>query len=399
MANEKRLGLVEFLADIRGVIVAPRRRFSVIHERDAAWGSLVLLILPAYFGFTFAGAIFFRRDPFPGYSFLLPAVLATGLALLKVLSVHVVARLFEGRGRYGAAHGSFRDLVVVFGYTGVPALGAVLFASAAFLLVPEQMGYFVHSLRVVAISVLVATGIALFVWNVILMVLALRVVYTLGDIKILVSIFIGPILIGALAGVAAHTIFAEAKTDFACLQPILSERMARFVTADLSGDSRHDAKIKMHIDLLAYRSHAPERFDLVTFEPATADPGQTGADSKAPHSWIFGKREGELLVGRIVGVPGDTVGLAGGKLRIDGQWWAEPYITPEFRAVVSVPETHLAPSDYMILPEDRRLVDARRGNLVVPRGRIYGRAMVRKWPFGWWWFRPSVFREPYPTVE
>ncbi len=398
MANEKRLGFGEFLADIYGVIVAPRGRFRLIHERDAAWGSLVLLIVPAYFGMAFASAIFFKRDPFPGYSFLLPAVLATGLTLLKILSVHVLARLFESRGQRGATGGSFRDLIVVFGYTGVPALGAIVCASAAFLFAPGQLGYFVHSLRVVAISLLVATGIALFVWNLILMVLALRVVYAIGDIKILASVFIGPLLVGALPGLAAHTIFTEGKIEIACLRPVLSDRIIRFATADLAGDSGHDAKVKVHIDLLGYRWRAPERFDLVIFEPAGPAAAKPAGE---PGAWqvIFGRRPDQLLFGRIVGVPGDTVGVVDGKLRINGQVWAEPYVTPEFQSAVSVADTRLAPSDYLILPEDRRMVDARRGDLVVPRARVYGRAMIRRWPLGWWWFRPSVFREPYPVSE
>ena len=35
-----------------------------------------------------------------------------------------------------------------------------------------------------------------------------------------------------------------------------------------------------------------------------------------------------------------------------------------------------------------------RDTLTVPRDRILGRAIVRKWPVGWFWFRSTAFAKP-----
>ena len=81
------LSIREFLEDIRLTIVSPARRFHVIQERGALWGSLLLLIAPAYVGFHWWGAIYFDKDPFPGYSLLAPLVPAVALSLLKPCAV------------------------------------------------------------------------------------------------------------------------------------------------------------------------------------------------------------------------------------------------------------------------------------------------------------------------
>lgn len=385
MGRESRLGLMEFLSDIRGVVTAPGRRFPIIHERGAAWGSLVIMLLPAYFGFSFAGALGFRRDPFPGYSFLMPALLAAFLTFLKLFSIHLVARALEPKNE--ATPGTFRGLTVVYGYAGIPAFVAPILAVAVFLAIPGQMGTMLHSFRAVTISILIAVGIALFVWNVILMVLGLRLVYRIRDLKILVSIFAGPLVIGVLTGFASNNLFQEFKTRVACMRPVLSDRMLRFATADLSGESMEQATVSAHMDRLSYRLGSPERFDIVAYA------GSLNSDEAA-------KKGAEVqLVGRIVGIPGDSVALVGGRLRVNGQLWAEPYIPPGYQSAASVPETRLAPSDYLVFPEDRRLVDSHHGEFVVARGRIRGRVMINKWPLGWWWFHPSAFLQPYAVPE
>ena len=73
------------------------------------------------------------------------------------------------------------------------------------------------------------------------------------------------------------------------------------------------------------------------------------------------------LVGRIVGLPGDAVEIVGGELRINGQAWDEPYIAAEYRSSASLPATTLGPSEYLVLPENRRLIAQMKDELVVPR--------------------------------
>ena len=56
-------------------------------------------------------------------------------------------------------------------------------------------------------------------------------------------------------------------------------------------------------------------------------------------------------------------------------------------------------AEYLVLPEDRRLVPRQATDRIVPQPRIEGRVLVRRWPFGWCWFRPSAFLNPFPIPE
>src|SRR5512135_2288628 len=122
MENTGRLSAREFLGDIRLTVTSPASRFPVIQERGALWGSLLLLVGPAYFAFAWWGGILFDYDPFPGYSFIIPVFPAAAVTLLKGFGVHVVARLFEGSGRYTRGKGRLRNLLFVFGYAGIPEI-------------------------------------------------------------------------------------------------------------------------------------------------------------------------------------------------------------------------------------------------------------------------------------
>jgi len=103
------------------------------------------------------------------------------------------------------------------------------------------------------------------------------------------------------------------------------------------------------------------------------------------------------LAARIIGLPGDEIELEHGKLRINGQYWNEPYIAREFQSGAAIPSTKLGPSDYLVLPEDRRLIDAYRGELIASRARITGRLIVNRWPLGWLLYRPTAFLKAEPV--
>lgn len=387
MNEGKRLGTAEFLTDIWMVITSPSERFSVIHERGALWGSLLLLIAPAYFGFTFAGGVYFERDPFPGYSFILPAVVAAVFQFLKVYIIHFLARLFEGREHRSTARDEFRGLLVVFGYTSVPATLSLILATLFFSIGSPQIGSFFRNFRVVSLSIMFAIGIALFLWNLILLILAMRSVYALRDVKLVAALLIGLILAGS-AGLSTWLVVKQAEVDYVYLEPILSQKIIGIFKADPMMSSSKDNLISIQIDILTYHFKSPIRFELVAFSSAKEE-HREGQERMA------GERN--LIAGRIVGLPGDAVELAAGKLRINGQLWAEPYIIPEFQSSLSMPLIHLGPSAYLILPDDRRLVDTRPVDIVVHRDHIVGRLIVNRWPIGWGIYRPNVFLHAHPA--
>ena len=112
MINGRKLSFLEFLSDIRLVLTSPARRFDLIKERGAAWGSLVLLVVPLYFGFSYMGGVYFDRDPFPGYSFIPPLVIAAVAVFLKLFFIHVVARMFRPQESPEQGRGTLSGLFV-----------------------------------------------------------------------------------------------------------------------------------------------------------------------------------------------------------------------------------------------------------------------------------------------
>lgn len=400
MGQREKLSLGEFLKDIRLIAVSPARRFALIQERGASWGSMALLLIPTYLAFNFAGGIYFPRDPFRAYSFLPPVIFAVIAVYLKLLLIHVCALLFRPKSPADARPGTFADLRVVFGYTGIPSILALLLATVVFLLIPHQLGRLMLDFKAVGMSVMIALAIALFVWNLILVVLALRTVYRMRDIRIVGAFILGSALT-AIPAFGVSWIVATPKVNLAYVRPILSDRILRFFASDPTSDIAQDAKISVHVDRLAFRLREPERFELVAFSsrrPASEEKAAAGsAESPSGIKSAPGKKESEPVVGRVVGLPGDTVELVNGRLRINGVFWDERYLTPEQHADFSLAAVTLGPSEFLVLPENRNLIRSLEGELKVNRDQILGREVLAKWPLGWFSFRPGIFLAPEPV--
>ncbi len=400
MEDERELSFGEFLDDIRSIIVSPGRRFPVIHERGALWGSLFLLIAPGYFAFSYLGGIYFDREPFPGYSLLIPAVAAGLSAYVKIFCIHLVARLFEGKGRYFAATGRLRDLFVVIGYADVPSIIALLLAFSVFTVIPGQVGYLFHHSHTLAMIAFISLGIALFVWNLILAVLALRSVYPMRDIKIVAAVILGSALF-ALPALSLHLVVGEASVDMAYLAPDLNENLLRLFAPDPSQESR-PARIDVHVDRLAYKFKQPKRFDLAIFDPEHTLPGK-GAQKQGGvvvgRVGVISGEKKDKAAGRIIGLPGERIEIVQGKLYINGQLWVEPYIAPQWESTASLALRTLAPAQFLILPDDRHLLGSGYSDVVVNRDAIAGRMCITKYPLGWWLFQPTVFLKGHPALS
>jgi hypothetical protein len=397
MGRDEKLSFVDFLRDIRYVVTSPARRFAVIQERGSAWGSLLLLIVPSYFAFYYFGGVMFKRDPFPGYSFLPPLAIAVAAVYCKLYLIHWVARRFLGKGGSEPDRATFSQLKTVFGYTGVPSLLAALIAIALFITMPEGLGYAMHSFEVVSVSIMVGLGIALFIWNLILVVLALRTVYSMRDLKLVASFILGSILM-AVPALCTLWIAAPASIEFTYVQPILSNRILHFLALDPTTSISGNTKISIHFDRLVYHFTSPDHFDLVAYrrkhpQPTKHVPETVEVGSTSFFSWD----ERDCLLGRVVGRPGDSVELIKGNLYINNQPWDERYLLPAFRSDADLPLIALGPSQYCILPEDRRLIDTLRDEIIVDRSQIRGREIITRWPLGWWSFQPSIFLQAQPS--
>jgi hypothetical protein len=400
MGDGEKLSFAEFLGDVQSVITSPARRFALIRERGAVWGSLALLLVPVYFGFYYMGGIYFDRDPFPGYSFFPPLAAAIAAVFLKLYFIHLFARMFRPRESAVPGRSGFSGIVVVYGYTDVPALVALLLALALFLLIPQEIGYLMRTFKAVTFSIMAAIGIVLFVWNLILKVLALRTVYAIRDFKIVIALLLGSVVM-MLPASATLWIAAQAKVDFAYVQPILAPKILRLFASDPTSTMAPTTKYDVHIDRIAYRFRSPQRFELVAYlpkQPKSQESRHRGAIVVGVRS-IFSWDEEGCVTGRIVGLPGDEVEVVGGVLRVNGQAWDERYLTPEYRSDISLPPRVLGPAEYYILPENRRLLNEMKDELVVSRDQIVGRQIISRWPLGWWGLNPAVFLQAVPVSQ
>lgn len=112
------------------------------------------------------------------------------------------------------------------------------------------------------------------------------------------------------------------------------------------------------VNRLAYRFDAPQRGDIVVFH-YPPDPRQD-------------------LIKRVIGLPGDTVGIQGGMARVNDEPLNEPYIaqSPLYSGSWVVPEGHL-----FVLGDNRNDSSDSHSWGMLPFENIVGKAILIYWPF------------------
>jgi signal peptidase I len=116
---------------------------------------------------------------------------------------------------------------------------------------------------------------------------------------------------------------------------------------------------RLVVEKLSYRFHGPQRFDVVVLRvPSQGD---------------------ELLIKRVVGLPGETVEIHDGEVYVNGVLLDEPFTTEQTRpgryARVTVPPLHV-----FVLGDNRNHSNDSRSFGPVPIENIVGRAWVSYWP-------------------
>jgi signal peptidase I len=116
---------------------------------------------------------------------------------------------------------------------------------------------------------------------------------------------------------------------------------------------------RLVVEKVTYRFHGPQRYDVVVL--------------KLP------RQSEELLIKRVVGLPGEHVEIRDGIVYIDGEPLDEPYLTQETRpgrkGDVMVPPLHI-----FVLGDNRSHSNDSRSFGPVPIDDIVGRAWVSYWP-------------------
>ena len=83
---------------------------------------------------------------------------------------------------------------------------------------------------------------------------------------------------------------------------------------------------------------------------------------------------------RTIGLPGEVVRIAGGRVYINEQPLLEPYILPEYLDHRSYPPVRVAPGCYYVLGDHRSSSNDSRTWGTVAREHIYGKAVLAYWP-------------------
>jgi signal peptidase I len=93
--------------------------------------------------------------------------------------------------------------------------------------------------------------------------------------------------------------------------------------------------------------------------------------------WVFSDPK-VTMVKRVIGLPGETVEVAGGKVLINGEPLDEPYPTSPIG--YSMPQLRLGNDEYFVLGDSRNASLDSHTLGPLPRSRMIGRANHRIWP-------------------
>jgi signal peptidase I len=120
---------------------------------------------------------------------------------------------------------------------------------------------------------------------------------------------------------------------------------------------------RLVVEKVSYRVHGPQRYDVVVLRlPAQGE---------------------EMLIKRVIGLPGETVEIHDGQVYVNGQPLEEPYEPGETRPgrseQVVVPPLHV-----YVLGDNRSHSNDSRNFGPVPIENIVGRAWLSYWPVGSW---------------
>ena len=119
------------------------------------------------------------------------------------------------------------------------------------------------------------------------------------------------------------------------------------------------------VNKILYRFRDPQRGDVVILRPpSTAD------QSTIP------------FIKRIIGLPGDTVEVRDGVVRVNGVSLNEPYV--KNRPVYTVALTKIPAGEYFVLGDNRNNSNDSHFGWTVPRANIIGKAWISIWPPSRW---------------
>ena len=274
--------------------------------------------------------------------FLVNFPVSLGHMTLTVLLIHLACWLVIGAGERWWA------LLTVWGYTQLPWI--TLIALVGVFLMTHSLTAETEA-GIAWVFMLAGVAIFLFLWGLILKLQALKVCYPLSG-KSLVGVIVLALLLNGS--------FAWVERFFLAERGMVSQKALEAMDFKAQLLPTGQRNFPLSFDTLSYHLASPKRGEVVGFLPA----GREGLIA-----FVSGFRL--RFLGRIVGLPGETVEVRQGRVYIDTQMLDEPYLKGSL--TMHVPSTKLPADHFLILGDDRSLPPADYGGGVVPQQRIRGR--------------------------
>jgi signal peptidase I len=90
----------------------------------------------------------------------------------------------------------------------------------------------------------------------------------------------------------------------------------------------------------------------------------------------------EVFIKRVIGLPGDWVGIKDGQVYVNGKRLKKQYVPKAYLGDETCAAVHVPPNHYYVLGDHRDLSNDSRDWGTVARGYIYGKAVFAYWPLG-----------------
>ncbi len=123
---------------------------------------------------------------------------------------------------------------------------------------------------------------------------------------------------------------------------------------------------RLIVEKLSYHQHEPHFGDIVVFQPPDLLLEQ-------------GYKADQAFIKRVIGLPGQTVGVRQGKVWVDGKPLNEPYIAAPPTYVM--PPITVTPGSVFVMGDNRNNSNDSHVWGLLPQANIIGRAWARFYPF------------------
>jgi signal peptidase I len=94
----------------------------------------------------------------------------------------------------------------------------------------------------------------------------------------------------------------------------------------------------------------------------------------------YPKDRSKSFIKRVVGLPGETIEIRGGRVYVDGKGLEEPYVPANYLDGASYPPMQVPVEDYFVMGDHRDSSNDSRMFGPVGRQFIYGKAVFAYWP-------------------